>query len=86
MAMLTNAGDGPLQVPGFGSREMAMLRLMQHITEQAGWDRAILDSDETQLAQWFRDATEGPEGCLISTAAWDWCTAELRDKAETGRE
>ncbi|KAJ5372729.1 hypothetical protein N7517_004735 [Penicillium concentricum] len=117
MATLTNAGDGPLQVPGFGSipltfelppearfahglgeyrhsprltkREMAMLRLMQHITEQLGWDRTVLDSDETKLAQWYQDAVEGTEGYLISTAAWNWCLAELRDKAEawqvTGR-
>ncbi|OGE54448.1 hypothetical protein PENARI_c006G09900 [Penicillium arizonense] len=63
-------------------REMAMLRLMLHITEQPGWDRAILDSDETKLAQWYQDAREGTEGFLISVATWDWCLAELRDKAE----
>ncbi|RAK98179.1 DUF4246 domain-containing protein [Aspergillus ibericus CBS 121593] len=111
MATLDNTGDGPLQVPGFGSiplhfelspearfahglveyrhsprltmREMAMLRLMQHITEQPGWDRVVLDWDGPQLAQWYRDAREGSEGFLISPAVWNWCLAELRDKAET---
>ncbi|CAI7587104.1 unnamed protein product [Penicillium bialowiezense] len=62
-------------------REMAMLRLMLHVTEQPGWDLAVLDVDETRLTQWLRDAKEGVEGFLISTAAWDWCLAELRDKA-----
>ncbi|KAJ6004880.1 hypothetical protein N7540_012679 [Penicillium herquei] len=117
MTKLTNTGDGPLQVPGFGSipldfqlpqeahfasglmdyrhtprltkREMAMIRLMQHITEQPGWDEAILNSDEAHLAKWYRNATEEPEGGLISAAAWDWCLKELRDKADlwqkTGR-
>ncbi|KAJ6128013.1 hypothetical protein N7471_009230 [Penicillium samsonianum] len=69
--------------PRLTKREMAMLRLMQRITEHPGWDRAILDSDETKIAQWYRDATEGTEGCLISTATWNWCLAELHDKAET---
>ncbi|KAI3013117.1 hypothetical protein CBS147346_120 [Aspergillus niger] len=114
MATLTNNGDGPLQVPGFGSipldfqlppearfahglldyrhsprltkREMAMLRLMQRVTEQSGWDSAVINGDEAQLAQWHRDAREGPDGHLISAAAWDWCLAELRDKAEAWRE
>jgi hypothetical protein len=62
---------------------------MLHITEQPGWDRAIIDSDETKLAQWYQDAKDRNEGFLISDATWDWCLAELRDKAEiwqtTGR-
>ncbi|PWY93112.1 hypothetical protein BO94DRAFT_583353 [Aspergillus sclerotioniger CBS 115572] len=61
---------------------MAMLRLMQYVTEHPGWDRAILDCDEAQLAQWHQDATEGPEGFLISSAVWNWCLEELRDKVE----
>ncbi|OJK04635.1 hypothetical protein ASPACDRAFT_1884306 [Aspergillus aculeatus ATCC 16872] len=114
MTRLVNTGEGPLEVPGFGSipldyqlppearfahglvdyrhsprltrREMAMLRLMQRITEQPEWDRAILDSDQALLTHWHREATEGPEGFLISAAAWDWCLAELRDKAREWRK
>ncbi|KAJ5958955.1 uncharacterized protein N7479_006105 [Penicillium vulpinum] len=39
--------------PRLIKREMAMLRPMLHITEQGGWDRTILDSDETKLAKWY---------------------------------
>ncbi|KAJ5214157.1 hypothetical protein N7449_001326 [Penicillium cf. viridicatum] len=97
MSSLNNT-DGPLQVPGFGPiplnyelppktrfahglveyrhsprltmREMAMLRVMQYITEQPGWDQALLAT----------------EGFLISAPAWDWCIAELRDKAQAWQE
>ncbi|PYI05144.1 hypothetical protein BO78DRAFT_470851 [Aspergillus sclerotiicarbonarius CBS 121057] len=72
--------------PRLTKREMAMLRLIQHITEQSGWDRTILDSDGPRLAQWYREAREGFEGFLISPAVWNWCLAELRDKAETWRK
>ncbi|KAJ6012629.1 hypothetical protein N7522_002984 [Penicillium canescens] len=50
--------------------------------EQPRRDRAILDSDEIKVAQWYQEAKEGTEGFLISTATWNWCLAELRDKAE----
>ncbi|PYH63272.1 DUF4246 domain-containing protein [Aspergillus vadensis CBS 113365] len=72
--------------PRLTKREMAMLRLMQQVTEKPGWDSALLDPDEMQIAQWYREATEGPDGHLISTAVWEWCLAELRDKAEMWRE
>ncbi|OOF92543.1 hypothetical protein ASPCADRAFT_408581 [Aspergillus carbonarius ITEM 5010] len=75
--------------PRLTKREMGMLRLIQHITEQPGWDRAILVLDGTRLAQWHREAREGCDGFLISPAVWNWCLAALRDKAErwqrTGR-
>jgi hypothetical protein len=32
--------------PRLTKREMAMLRLMQHITETPGWHRLVLDPDE----------------------------------------
>lgn len=72
--------------PRLTKQEMAMLRFMQKVTEKPGWDSAVLDPDEMQIAQWYCEATEGPDGHLISTAAWEWCLAELRDKAETWRE
>ncbi|BDD56300.1 hypothetical protein MPDQ_002040 [Monascus purpureus] len=110
MASFDNSGNGPLQVPGFGSialdydlprearfahglvefrhtprltaREMAMLRVMQRITEQPGWHQALLEHNEARLAQWHREA-QAEEGFLLSAAAWDWCVAELRDKAQS---
>ncbi|KAF3396336.1 hypothetical protein F1880_007071 [Penicillium rolfsii] len=75
--------------PRLTKREMAMLRLMQRITERPEWHRTILDGDDKELAQWHKDAVEGPEGFMISELAWDWCMSELRDKAKiwqrTGR-
>ncbi|KAF3401652.1 hypothetical protein F1880_009974 [Penicillium rolfsii] len=71
--------------PRLTKREMAMLRLMQHITETPRWDCSILDPDEEQLNKWHREAVEGPEGFLISDLAWDWCISELRDKAKLWR-
>ena len=65
-------------------REMTMIRLMQHITEQPRWDQALLDPDETRLAQWRQGAIASEES-LISAPAWDWCIAELQDKALTWR-
>lgn len=103
MALLDNSGNGPLQVPGFGSifldyelprearfahglvefrhtprltaREMAMLRVMQQITEQPGWHLALLKQNEACLAQWHREA-QAEEGFLLSAAAWDWFTRQ----------
>ncbi|KAI2738052.1 hypothetical protein DTO013E5_2670 [Penicillium roqueforti] len=71
--------------PRLTKREMAMIRLMQHITEQPGWDQALLDPDEPRLAQWHQEAVASEES-LISAPAWDWCIAELRDKAQTWQE
>ncbi|OOQ88845.1 hypothetical protein PEBR_11698 [Penicillium brasilianum] len=75
--------------PRLTKREMAMLRLMQRITEIPEWHRTILDGDDKELAQWHKDAVDGPEGFLISDLAWDWCISELRDKGKiwqrTGR-
>lgn len=113
MSVLSNTGDGALQVPGFGSiplnyephpslrfagglveyrhtprltrREMAMLRVMQRITEKPGWDQALLSPDEIQLAEWLKEA-QATETFLISPVTWDWCIAELRDKARVWQE
>ncbi|KAL4795280.1 hypothetical protein BDV19DRAFT_389412 [Aspergillus venezuelensis] len=75
--------------PRLTKREMAILRLLQSITEKPGWNTAVLSPHEAQLAEWYREATEGPEGFLVSPPVWDWCLAELADKARhwqaTGR-
>lgn len=72
-------------LPRLTKREMAMLRMMQHITENPGWDQALLGPDETQLTQWRQEAV-ATEEFLISAPAWDWCIAELRDKAQAWKE
>ncbi|KAL4948443.1 hypothetical protein BDW69DRAFT_189274 [Aspergillus filifer] len=71
--------------PRLTKTEMAMLRLMQSITEKSDWDTAILSPDELRLAAWHREVTQGPEGFLITPPVWDWCLAELADKARHWR-
>jgi hypothetical protein len=58
------------------AKEMTMLRVMNSLTEEAQWDVQVLDkSQSTVLRQRFDDP-------LLSEKAWDWCLAELRDKAK----
>lgn len=59
------------------AREIAMLRLMNSITDKPQW--YLHTHDLAVTAEWAREAMDIP---LISEAAWDWCLAELRDKAE----
>jgi len=56
-------------------REIAMLGLMDAITEKPRWQEKIFD--ETIVEKWRTEATAMP---LISPLAWDWCVRELRDK------
>jgi hypothetical protein len=56
-------------------REIAMLALMDAITEKPRWHEKIFD--ETIVEKWRAEATAMP---LISSMAWDWCVRELRDK------
>lgn len=56
-------------------REIAMLALMDAITEKPRWQEKIFD--ETIVEKWRAEATAMP---LISPMAWDWCVRELRDK------
>lgn len=58
------------------AREVAMLRLMNSITDRLHWHVEI--RDPAIVATW---AIEARSQDLISQAAWDWCLAELRDKA-----
>ena len=56
-------------------REIAMLALMNAITEKPRWQEKIFD--ETIVEKWRAEATAMP---LISPMAWDWCVQELGDK------
>lgn len=58
------------------AREIAMLRLMNSITDRPQWHLNIRIPDV--IAAW---SSEARDHNLISPAAWDWCLAELRDKA-----
>ena len=56
-------------------REIAMLRLMDAVTEKPRWHEKVFD--EAIVEKWRAEATATP---LISPLAWDWCIRELREK------
>ncbi|QIW98080.1 hypothetical protein AMS68_003598 [Peltaster fructicola] len=76
--------DTYAQTPGVTARELAMTAIMNVITDQLGWSEAILQNDEQAIAAWKVQAFETE--VLISEKAWDWCLAELRDKAVEHRD
>ncbi|GFF54696.1 hypothetical protein IFM61606_03331 [Aspergillus udagawae] len=69
----------------FTTRELEMLRLMNSLTDRPGWEELVFDASTMQT--WQSEAMA--QFPLISPKAWEWCEAELRDKAqrwqETGR-
>lgn len=68
--------------PRLTAREIAMLHLMDSITDRLGWDTVIANDDLAVLIDWRNEALKLPE---ISPLAWEWCLEELRDKAVTFR-
>ncbi|THV75783.1 hypothetical protein D6D29_08626 [Aureobasidium pullulans] len=64
------------QWPNLTARELAMLGLMNDLTEEHGWHKNIFD--DNLMVDWRMQALSRP---LISPKAWDWCLAELQDKA-----
>lgn len=64
------------QEPNVTARELAMLCLMDNITDKPTWSTDVFDEKFTsQLCQ------EALCGRLISQQTWNWCLAELQDKA-----
>jgi hypothetical protein len=49
---------------------------MNDLTEEHGWHENIFD--DNLMVDWRMQALSRP---LVSPKAWDWCLAELRDKA-----
>jgi hypothetical protein len=86
-------GANDHRAPRLTKPEILMLRLMEHITDKADWERDIFD--EKVVAQWYNDAALDSnlgsdlsyewdinfDRDLISTKTWSWCIQELRDKA-----
>ncbi|RAL15214.1 DUF4246 domain-containing protein [Aspergillus homomorphus CBS 101889] len=78
--------------------EVLMLRIMEMLTERQNWEVDVFDEGIVQ--QWYREilvqfqARSGPDEWgdmsidldLITSKTWDWCIAELRDKAVSFRE
>ncbi|KAF4159897.1 hypothetical protein CNMCM6069_000403 [Aspergillus lentulus] len=66
----------------FTARELDMLRLMNSLTDRPGWEELVFDASTMQT--WRSEAMA--QFPLISPKAWEWCVAELRDKAQRWQE
>ncbi|KAH8900749.1 hypothetical protein GQ53DRAFT_632963 [Thozetella sp. PMI_491] len=65
------------QVPAITQRELVMVAVMNELTDNARWHIAIFSQD---VVQRWRDEIFASRP-LMSEKAWEWCVAELRDKA-----
>ncbi|THY69435.1 hypothetical protein D6C87_08037 [Aureobasidium pullulans] len=64
------------QEPNITARELAMLCLINNITDRPTWSTDVFnDTATSQLCQ------EALRSRLISPKTWDWCLSELQDKA-----
>ncbi|KAL1870237.1 hypothetical protein Daus18300_005302 [Diaporthe australafricana] len=72
------------QTPRLTAREVAMLGVMNALTDKPDWQKKVFNEDI--VGRWKAEARAVQ---LMSDMAWDWCLAELRDKArrfeKTGR-
>lgn len=64
-------------------RELAMLNLMNAITDKTGWHEKV--HDQAIVYKWREEAQLLPDG-MISDKAFDWCIKELRDKSKQFEE
>jgi hypothetical protein len=64
------------QNPRLTAREVAMLRFMDSVTDEPGWENKV--ANPAALDSW-RAKAFSQYG--LSQQAWDWCEAELQDKA-----
>lgn len=64
------------QEPRLTVRELSMLRVMDAITDKPDWNKKVFNDDIVK--KWRDEALTLP---LISGRAWEWCLAELQDKA-----
>ncbi|KAJ5805800.1 uncharacterized protein N7503_003402 [Penicillium pulvis] len=58
-------------------KELAILDLINTITDRPNWHCAVFD--QQVIAQWREDAVASSS--LINDKTWDWCLQELQDKA-----
>jgi hypothetical protein len=70
-------GVNSWRAPLLTAKELAILRLINVITDRPGWHRAIFDQHVT--AQWREEAIAS--ALLINDKTWGWCLQELQDKA-----
>lgn len=66
------------QEPNLTARELAMLSLIDNITDKTTWSTDVFDDKKiSQLSQ------EALLSHLISPKTWEWCLSELQDKARS---
>ncbi|UKZ82496.1 hypothetical protein TrVFT333_010285 [Trichoderma virens FT-333] len=65
------------QMPAVTVRELAMVAVMNTLTDKPGWHIDIFNEDIA--TEWRKEAFAATP--LMSEKAWAWCIAELRDKA-----
>lgn len=65
-----------VQSPNLTARELAMLALMNMLTDKLNWHKDVFD--DNVISKWREEALTMD---LISSKAWEWCLAELKDKA-----
>jgi Protein of unknown function (DUF4246)/Domain of unknown function DUF4246, N-terminal len=73
-----------VQSPNLTGRELAMLHLINNLTDISDWHIKVFDGGIA--SEWREEALSRQ---LISEGAWEWCLSELQDKAKlfekTGR-
>ncbi|KAJ6005776.1 hypothetical protein N7451_003720 [Penicillium sp. IBT 35674x] len=65
------------QTPAVTARELAMIATMNRITDYPDWHIDVFN--DRVVADWEKEASEMTP--LMSEKAWNWCVAELLDKA-----
>lgn len=70
------------QAPAVTARELAMVEVMNNITDHAEW-HVDITNDEV-VSRWRQEAFDTTP--LMSERAWSWCLKELHDKADHFRE
>ncbi|TGO60573.1 hypothetical protein BCON_0034g00090 [Botryotinia convoluta] len=68
--------EGWVQKPRLTARELAMIGLTNLLTDMPNWHIGVFNDKDTAI--WHEMAMKNK---LISEKAWEWCLAELRDKA-----
>jgi hypothetical protein len=66
-----------VQNPNITPRELAMLHLMNDLTDRDDWHIKVFDGGTA--SEWREEALSLP---LMSEKAWEWCLSELQDKAK----
>jgi hypothetical protein len=65
------------QVPAITRREFTMVAIMNQLTDKQNWHVDIFNQDAVDC--WRNELLASTP--LLSEKAWEWCVAELRDKA-----